>query len=288
MKIGQILFENAPFYEQKSQRLDSLHLEPDHEVKLWVVQGTKTRDWTGQVCAARQLSSLIPPTGVRILHVYGPRALPADIFGGMKLNYVATGKPPSSRLPWRKTRGPAASALPYGPDAVAEAVEAGYFLPLADNRAEKPRYRIGTLARGREVAGMVEATRSRLVRFRDDLEWQLWMSPPSPNELAGVDVWVDPGYDEADLSGWVAEAMVCGVPVVATRTRVNQERLLGGEAGFLVRPRDPNELTHAIATALFKPELSEPRRTAALRKRDLFRGEHRVRELVNLYRSLTA
>ena len=105
----------------------------------------------------------------------------------------------------------------------------------------------------------VEQTMARIRRFRDDVDWQIFDQRPSPEDLGSVDLWVDPAAEENDFDGFVAEALVVGLPVVATRTPINDLRLEQGRTGFLVPPRDPNEMTHAILSALFKTEVAESR-----------------------------
>jgi glycosyltransferase involved in cell wall biosynthesis len=81
----------------------------------------------------------------------------------------------------------------------------------------------------------------------------------------------------------VAEALVAGVRVIATRTKVNSDRLAGGAAGVMVPFNDPNELAHAIVTTLFKPEKDAARVEYATASRDRFRPEHRATALKRLY-----
>jgi hypothetical protein len=84
------------------------------------------------------------------------------------------------------------SDLSYGANAILEAVNAAYYLPEREARAGAPRqFRIGTLARGGEIKRMVEVTRSRLARFRDDVARASGTIPPNPAELAQIDVWVE-------------------------------------------------------------------------------------------------
>lgn len=51
---------------------------------------------------------------------------------------------------------------------------------------------------------------------------------------------------------------------------------------------DPNEMTHAILTALFKPELTQPRVDHGLATRDRFRSERRTEKLIEIYEELVA
>jgi glycosyltransferase involved in cell wall biosynthesis len=110
--------------------------------------------------------------------------------------------------------------------------------------------------------------------------------PLTPEDLASVDIWVDPAIDDNDLDGFVAEGLVVGLPVVATRTAINVLRLEQGRTGFLVPPRDPNEMTHAILSALFKTEVAESRQFAARQTVSKFRARQRLRILTRIYETL--
>ena len=127
---------------------------------------------------------------------------------------------------------------------------------------------------------------ARIHRFRTDVEWRIFEAEPSPKELAGVDAWVDPAVDEQDFDGFTAEALVVGLPVVATRTAINAARLEQGRTGFLVPPRDPNELTHAILSALFKTEVAQGRQSAARQTVSKFRARQRLRVLMRIYETV--
>jgi glycosyltransferase involved in cell wall biosynthesis len=132
----------------------------------------------------------------------------------------------------------------------------------------------------------VEQTLVRIGRFRDDVTWKLFDRPPSPDDLAGVDVWVDPAVEEADLDGFVAEAVVSGKSVVASRTEVNALRLEQGRTGLLAPPNDPNEVTHAILAALFKPEVARSKIEAARQTAGKFRPRQRSRVLERIYETV--
>ena len=84
----------------------------------------------------------------------------------------------------------------------------------------------------------------------------------------------------------MAEALVAGNVVVASRTIINVTRLEKGRTGFLAPPNDPNELTHAILAALFKPELGQEKLSAARQTISKFRPRQRLRALVPIYESL--
>jgi glycosyltransferase involved in cell wall biosynthesis len=133
---------------------------------------------------------------------------------------------------------------------------------------------------------MIEQTVARLQRFREDVDWHSFDSVPSPEELASVDLWVDPTTDELDFDGFGAEALAAGLPVVASRTPINVQRLEKGRTGFLVPPGDPNELAHSVLTALFKPEVSGAKIEASHQTISKFRPYQRLRALERIYEAL--
>ena len=166
-----------------------------------------------------------------------------------------------------------------------EAVEDRYF--LSTHRSSFSTSTIGSFSR-KSVTQLIEQTMARIHRFREDVTWQLFDHAPSPEEIASVDVWVDPAVQEDDYDGFVAEAMAANVIVVAARTPVNAQRCEKGRTGFLVPPCDPNELTHGILTALFKPEVARSRSETARQTVSKYRSRHRMRVLLQMYERLIA
>lgn len=264
MRIAQIVLANASEYERKCQRVDFAALSAEHEVGV-VAMGDAA--------------------GYDVAHVYA------------RTPYVGTAA--RKRWPFGKAVDAKVLVSPIGAeDLLPEAVEEAFFGPgvgqtlLSAERATKdrqecPSYTIGTFGpRRKGVRNMVEQTLARLHRFRDDVEWRLFDEVPSPAALAGVDVWVDPVTDPGDFDGFVAEALVVGLPVVAARLPINERRLEKGRTGFLVPPSDPNETTHAILAALFKPEVAEQRLQAARQTLSKFRPRQRLRVLSHMYDTL--
>ena len=260
MRIAQIILSGASAYDRKCQRVDHAALSGAHEVTVATVAE-----------AGR--------SGAQVAHVYGPPA-PAD-FVRFPLPYVAGAGFPPSRWSFRKPVPPRAVVSPVGENAVPEAVEEQWFdhgrAPLA--RDVKI---IASFARD-AVRPLVDKTLSRIHRFRSDVTWHLYEREPSPEDLAGVDAWVDPAVAENDYDGFTAEALVLGLPVVATRTALNAWRLENGRTGFLVPRNDANEMTHAILAALFKVEVAESRQAAARQTVSKFRPRQRLRILSRLY-----
>jgi glycosyltransferase involved in cell wall biosynthesis len=165
---------------------------------------------------------------------------------------------------------------------IPEAVEEHYW---SSDGLKPVLHLCGSFAR-RGIRNVIEQTYARLTRTRDDIEWRLFERPPTPSELAEVAVWVDPALTDDDRDGFVAEALVSGNVVVASRTTINVQRLETGRTGFLVPPNDPNELTHAILAALFKSELGQAKASAARQTISKFRPRQRLRALTPIYESL--
>lgn len=271
MRIAQIILPGATAYERKSQRADKAALSERHEV---VVSPIET----------------IADVAADVAHVYASGPLPPSAFVGFPLPYVASGDVRESRWSWRRPVRPRVVVLPIGAEALPEVVEERYFSrdsPLTlPSRGEGTGIKVvGSFGRA-SVRNSVEQTMARIHRFREDVEWRVFEREPSPEDLAGVDAWVDPAVDEHDFDGFTAEALVVGLPVVATRTAINVSRLEQGRTGFLVPPRDPNELTHAILSALFKIEVAQGRQSAAGQTVSKFRARQRLRVLMRIYETV--
>lgn len=257
MRIAQIVLPDASAYERKSQRADLAALAERHQI----VEDVRNAD---------------------VAHVYAGVELPRAAFVGFPIPYVASAPLARSRWGWRR---PAEPRLVVTPENLPEVVEDSYFSwqPAVGSRQEGKI--VGSFGRP-AVRNHVEQTRHRIERFRDDVKWKIFPVPPTPEDLVSVNLWVDPAVDETDYDGFVAEALVVGLPVVATRTRVNSTRLEKGRTGWLVPPRDPNEMTHAILSALFKTEVAQGKLSAAHQTISKFRARQRVRVLAQLYKSL--
>jgi len=273
MHIAQIILPSASEYERKSQRVDRQALAASHEVVVIPVEDAAS-------------------SGANVAHVYATGELPPALFRRFPLPYLASADVRKRRWPFRSAVEPRYVVSPVLQRAeesreqpLAEAVEDVYFNARIADRAAQERKIVGSFARP-SVRNLVEQTAARIQRFRDDVTWQVFDRIPAPEDLAGVDVWVDPAAGDLDFDGFVAEAYVVGLPIVASRTPINVARLERGRTGFLVPPRDANELTHAILTALFKREAAEGKQLAATQTAAKYRPRHRLRALVHLYETL--
>jgi glycosyltransferase involved in cell wall biosynthesis len=263
MRIAQLLLPSASRYERKSQRIDFAALAASHEVAL---------------------VSLPEITRERfdVAHVYAGKELPSSAFVRFPIPYLSSAPLPQSRWSLRKPVAPAEVVTPLN---VQEAVEEQYFEQLAKTSSG---HVIGTYGAQRPgVQSMIERSLARIHRFRDDLVWNVFDHVPTREDLADVDVWVDPASEESDYDGCVAEAVVSGTACVATRTAVNVARLEKGRTGFVVPLNDPNELVHAILAALFKPEVAQQKIESARQTQSKFRPRQRLRILEKRYGTLT-
>jgi glycosyltransferase involved in cell wall biosynthesis len=73
--------------------------------------------------------------------------------------------------------------------------------------------------------------------------------------LPGFDVFAMPSRYEG-LPTAIVEAMICGVPVVATAVNAVPDLVVPGETGMLVAPRRPGQLAAAIRFLLDSPEVA--------------------------------
>jgi hypothetical protein len=291
MRIAQILLDGVAEYERKMQRIDHEALAPVHD--LVVVRSTTGID-------------------ADVAHVYGPRLL----HEAPAIPYVANADVRRRRFAFRRLPRPGYVVSPLAdenrellPEAVEERyfnhvttgqsrvtslVRQGQFLPsedlpqqLATSDPQFVRHVVGVFGPGRPgVGNMIDLTRVRLARFRDDINFRTFHQAPQPVDFGLVDAWIDPATDDSDFDGFVAEALVRERPVVASRTPINAQRLENGRTGLLVPAGDPNELAHAILAALFKSEVAHARINAARQTISKFRARQRLRVLMRIYETL--
>ncbi|GAB3277957.1 glycosyltransferase family 4 protein [Parasphingorhabdus pacifica] len=104
--------------------------------------------------------------------------------------------------------------------------------------------------------------------------------------LPAFDVFVQPSrYEGLPLS--VVEAMVCGIPVVATAVNAVGDVVQPGETGLLVPPRCPELLARSIARVFDDPAGADRRSVAARKRIDARYGlDALVRILETTYRAV--
>lgn len=274
MRILQVVLADASEYERKSQRVDREAFAPQHEVLVATMRDART-------------------AAADVAHLYAGASLPARELVGFPLPYVASSDVQRSRWPFRRAVEPDYVVSPAFENVeqsrlqpLPEAVEEAYFAVERAARGGSTRV-IGAFRRA-AVLPLIEQIQARITRYRDDVRWELFDRVPAPEDLAAVDVWADPAVDERDFDGFVAEALVVGLPVVAAHTRMNARRLEQGRTGFLTPIGDQNETTHAILTALFKTEAAQQKLIAARQTISRFRARQRARVLLHMYETLTS
>jgi glycosyltransferase involved in cell wall biosynthesis len=98
----------------------------------------------------------------------------------------------------------------------------------------------------------------------------LGQRPDVPRLMQAVDAVVHPSVDPEPFGRTLVEAMLAGVPVIATDAGASAEILDGGAAGTLIPPRRPDLLAAALADLLADPDAVAPR-TRLARDRALTR-----------------
>jgi glycosyltransferase involved in cell wall biosynthesis len=262
VNVAQIVTADASQYERKSQRLDAAAL------------------------SGAGHSLVDDPVSADIVHVYAGRELPRIEFATPFVANVGAKRP---RFALRRGASPRVVVTPFD---VPEAVDDAYFdddgslrFEVRGSSEEGGGHAVGSYLRA-SVENTIQLTMARIDRFRSDVEWRVFTHAPTPQDVASVSVWADPAVDEHDYDGFVAEALAAGTIAVAARTEINVSRLENGRAGLLVAPRDPNEWSHAILAALFKPERSRVWSDAARQTVSKFRSKSRLRALLKLYESI--
>lgn len=275
MIVGQILLSEASEYERKCQRIDHAILS-----EISAVHFLPEASIAGSSLAAR-----LKEASIALVHAYGDVSKDPAFVRTLEIPWVASSSPRPRRFRISRSNPPALVAGPLTDPALPEAVEPQYFSAGLSRapRGARSRYTIGCYGPLRPgVTSLAQRTTARLDRFRDDLDWRFLEEPPTPEDFSSLDLWVDPAIHPEDYDGFTAEAMVAGLPVVACRTPVNRERLQAG-SGFAVPVDDPNELAHAIVTALFKDEIAAQRLNAAAAHAQRFRSSTRAAVLLELY-----
>lgn len=278
MVIAQLVARDASLYDRKHAAIDRAALV-DGAIVPYAQNGTTWSAPDGSTLSEAALADWLRATAT-LVHVYGG-PLPETLLRRTNVPYLAATAPTISRLPWRRLAPPATLLAEDSRDALPEAVDDEWFA-LRRMRPALPT--VGSRRRPSTI-DIEQATMARVARTRTDLNWRHVDGVATASALRDVTVWFDPTPDPNDRDGMVAEALCAGIPVVASRMPVNESRLDRGAAGQLVRPH-PNEFTHALLKALFKPELLEETMQHARMRAERFRKERRLSALSALYRRL--
>ncbi len=100
-------------------------------------------------------------------------------------------------------------------------------------------------------------------------------------------VFVCPSTCQEAFGAVIAEAMACGVPVVATKVGGIPEIVVDGKTGMLVDPKDADAIAKACLTILKDTKLRENMGNAGRRRvEDLFDQKRMVKETIELYQEI--
>jgi glycosyltransferase involved in cell wall biosynthesis len=104
-----------------------------------------------------------------------------------------------------------------------------------------------------------------------------------PDLLAASDISVLPSHEEG-FSNVILESMAAGLPVVATNVGGNPEAIVNGETGWLVPPKNPEELALKIADLLHDPEKAKKWGEAGRHRVQIhFSDKKMLEEYIKLY-----
>lgn len=108
-----------------------------------------------------------------------------------------------------------------------------------------------------------------------------------PRFLSLMDIFVLPSLYEG-LPVSVIEAMMAGKPVVATRVGGTPEAVLEGVTGFIVAPKDPQQLTDRLEYLVAHPvEREQMGASGRMRALEHFSGQSMVGKTEAIYQTLT-
>ena len=103
-----------------------------------------------------------------------------------------------------------------------------------------------------------------------------------PKLMKAVDVMVHPSIDPEPFGRTLVEAMLSGVPVIATNAGAAPDILEGGKAGTLVPPNDAAALGRAISAVLARPETLDGQLAYALLRAQAQYSVTRMLEAIGL------
>jgi len=157
------------------------------------------------------------------------------------------------------------------------------FLQAARIMADRfPQVRFLIVGEGKEAG--------KLKKLSAELDLKRWViftgfRKDIPRLLSIFDVFVVSSYLEG-LCTSILDAMVAGVPVVATQAGGIPEVIKDGENGVLVPPRDPERLAGAVLRVLNDPELAHRLVETGYSRVREFSAERMANKTEEVYRSV--
>ena len=96
-----------------------------------------------------------------------------------------------------------------------------------------------------------------------------------PELLRAADIFVSASHREG-MPRSIIEAMMCGLPVVATNIRGSREEVIDGETGLLVAVKQPQELGRALTILVDKPAMRRQFGAAGRKRARVLYDENKV------------
>ena len=149
-------------------------------------------------------------------------------------------------------------------------------------RARQPKVQFLLVGEGGEEVRLKRLAEQ--LRIEDRILFLGWQHD-IPEILSALDLFVLPSRNEG-MSRTLVQAMAMGKPIVATRVGGVPEVLGEGEAGLLVPPDDPVQLSQAIELLLTDGELARKLGEGGKRRAPAYSAERMVAEIESLYETL--
>ena len=149
-------------------------------------------------------------------------------------------------------------------------------------RTRQPKVRFLLAGEGKEESRLKRLAKE--LRVEDRVFFLGWQQE-IPEILSALDLFVLPSRNEG-MGRALVQAMAMGKPIVATRVGGVPEVLGEGEAGLLVPPDDPVQLSQAIEQLLTDRELARKLGEGGKRRAPAYSAERMVAEIESLYETL--
>jgi glycosyltransferase involved in cell wall biosynthesis len=118
-----------------------------------------------------------------------------------------------------------------------------------------PPARLVLIGDGPETEALRQQCRDLALSDRVEFRGPSWDGVMAADVMWAFDLYVLPSRLEG-FPATIVEAMLAGVPIVATDVGSVREQLRDGETGWIVVPEDPAALAHAITSALADRDLA--------------------------------
>jgi glycosyltransferase involved in cell wall biosynthesis len=149
-------------------------------------------------------------------------------------------------------------------------------------RTRQPKVQFLLAGEGKEESRLKRLAKE--LRVEDRVFFLGWQQE-IPEILSALDLFVLPSRNEG-MGRALVQAMAMGKPIVATRVGGVPEVLGEGEAGLLVPPDDPVQLSQAIEQLLTDRELARKLGEGGKRRAPAYSAERMVAEIESLYETL--